>query len=162
MGRLLSFNGVGTEGRVYSLLFLAGSQPRRPCVAAKSGSVSAFRPAATPEQFSSEVRIVRGANSLGFWLLVLVLALGVATIEAPEFASLTNDVSNDAVVVTLEDAIPKLISRPLCRGETTLLVLTNSFSLSKLSKKRSWFGPALASSSTTGKEVLHLLSLQRI
>jgi hypothetical protein len=104
---------------------------------------------------------VRRSHTFRFWIVVLALALGVATLEAPELASLTDDASNDAVVVTLEDAIPKLISRPLCRGETSLLILAKSSSFSKLSKKLSWFGPALNVSSTTGKEILRFLSIQQ-
>jgi hypothetical protein len=101
------------------------------------------------------------AHVIRFWLLVIVLALGVATLEAPEFASLCDDISNDAVVVSLDDWIPKLTTRPLCRGETPRRASDRSSSSFNLSHQRGCTGRSLNASSKAGKDILHLISTQK-
>ncbi len=95
-----------------------------------------------------------------FWLLTLVLAFGVAAREAPELARLTEDFSNDGVVVGFEDSIAGLTSRRISAPERLLPNPGRILALVNL-KKRSSFIPCLVLSTQAGKGLLLFLSIQR-
>jgi len=92
---------------------------------------------------------------------MVFLAVGVAARETPEILELTDDMSNEGMVVDYEDSLAELTSLPLCLCETPQPTLGRFSALVNLSKKRSRFSPSLNASSQSGKEILHFLSIQR-
>lgn len=94
-------------------------------------------------------------------LLMLFLALGVAARETPELLELTEDMSNEGMVVGYEDPLPELASRRLYPYELARPTLAPPSAFAKVSKKHFWFGPSLDASSKAGKDILQFLSTQR-
>jgi hypothetical protein len=89
--------------------------------------------------------------------LLFSLILAIAGREAPEFVNLTDDPSNDGtIVLSVQEAVPQLSSRSITPQErrrfTSNLFLFEDF--------RSFHSVALPTS-ISGKDLLHLLSLQR-
>ena len=95
----------------------------------------------------------------GLRLLVLLLVLGIAGREAPEYASLSDDTSNDGELAVWDlDAIPEItLTRPLpCDPE----IPPAKFAL-LLPPNR--IAPIFSGSPTVGagSDLLHRLALQR-
>jgi hypothetical protein len=95
------------------------------------------------------------------WLLVVVLVLGIATLEAPEMSSLADDVSNDAVTVSVEDLVPRLTSRPMGRHEISRPAVAPFAAKGRADKSRSWLGPSSSLFSRSCIDLLLLLSTQK-
>jgi hypothetical protein len=90
--------------------------------------------------------------------LLFSLILAIAGREAPEFASLTDDVSNDGMAVSwAQQAAPQLSSRDIIPHER--LFYTNSLFFSLCSPQG--FSSRAHPPSITGQDLLRLLSLQR-
>jgi len=92
-------------------------------------------------------------------MLFVVLGVAVATRETPETMSLSDDVSNDAVVVGFESLLSATISRLVPRPEGLLPAAPRSPGPSKV-KKRSV--PPLVLPTQMGRGLLRFVSLQRI
>jgi hypothetical protein len=90
------------------------------------------------------------------WLFSLILA--VAGREAPEFVNLTDDVSNDGMVVSpVRQAVAQVSSRRVNPHEGVRY--TNKGLCSCLRRQSFYLIPLLPS--RAGQNLLHLLSLQR-
>ena len=89
-----------------------------------------------------------------FCALIFLLAVGLAGIEAPELATLTDDVSNDSVVVLpLEEVLARLGADHSARADS-------------LTFERPVFLPLEGYQSAprvprAGRDLLHLLTVQR-
>jgi len=94
------------------------------------------------------------------WWLVLLLLIGVAARETPEIMSLTDDISNEGLVVGYEDPLPKLTLR--CRSRPERLRAATPSCSSVGFRKRSSLSPVAGSAENAGKALLHLLSIQRV
>jgi hypothetical protein len=89
--------------------------------------------------------------------LLFSLILAIAGREVPEFVNLTDDPSNDGtIVLSVQEAVPQISSRRMtpqerCRYKGKLVLFENF---------RNFHSVALATS-IPGRDLLHLLSLQR-
>lgn len=103
----------------------------------------------------------RRRRTFTFWLWLFAAALGFATLEVPEIASLTVDTTNDPVAARYEDSIPELNSRPLCRHERPYSTLGRRLTFLNPNQRRARFVPPSNTSTRAGKDIFQLLSIQR-
>jgi hypothetical protein len=99
-------------------------------------------------------------DKLHLCFLILLLALGVAAREAPEIMSLTDDFSNEGMVVGYENPPQRLTIRRASepeklRAKCLLLLIRSNL------KQKSWPTPPLVLQAGAGQGRLRFLSIQR-
>ena len=94
-------------------------------------------------------------------LLMLLLALGVAARETPELLELTEDMSNEGMVVDYKDPLPELTSRNLFPHELARPALAPSSAFTRVSNGHVWPGPSWGASCKAGRDILKFLSIKR-
>ncbi len=96
-----------------------------------------------------------------FWSLMLLLTLGVALREAPEIVTLSDDWTNEGLVVEFGNQLPKLITHRLPPREAVYPSASLPSRFINLTTGHSWFGPSLTSSSRSGQDILRFVCLLR-
>jgi hypothetical protein len=93
-------------------------------------------------------------------LVMFFLAIGVAGRETPEIVGLTEDLSNEGMVIRYEDPFPRLALRLPSKQERLQVTTNQNIALVNL-KTRSCPVPPLVLLADTGPGLLHFLSVQR-